>query len=248
MKKVICLLSMFVFSLIYAQPKYDINVIAVGIGEKNPTFNESLFPHIAFYYTPKLVSQAQLNETGKSALSFVGKAAREVFEGEPKVIAQWWDERDLRKHAIVFDKNGVGTWQGYLEVGGELIDSKGKGEESSLEDTFEFLLEDNEIMDYDKDKEFDPDDFDCLIERKMVDFEVAANDGKTKSIKSCVEIGKPTMVVFFQIPKDVDINAMKTEKKDESVGGFLSSMTQQAAGENWMTMFKDIESQFFNKK
>ncbi len=232
-------------SFLLAQGKYDINVVAIGIGEKNPTFDEGRFPHISFYYTPKLISKAEVGEEGKAAVALFGGAAREVFEGEPEVLAKWWDETDIRNHAIIFDKNGVGAWQGWLKPDRDLIDCEGKGEESSVEDIFEYLLEDNEVIEFDDGKEFDYEDNDCLIETKMVDFMVVTPTGEEKSTKSIVENGKATMVIFFQISKDVDLNAVANVEEDESVGSFLGSIVKTTAGESWEVLFKKIEGEFF---
>jgi len=104
-----------------AQDTYDINVIMIGIGGKNATFDESKYPDLSFYYTPNLVSKAELGETAKSALSLFGDGAREIFEGKPDILAKWWDDKDLRNYALLFDKNGVGTWQGRLNIEDNLV-------------------------------------------------------------------------------------------------------------------------------
>ena len=253
MKKSVSLI-VFLFlafsALIAGEDKYDINVIMIGIGAKNPTFDESKFPNLKFYYTPGLVSKAELDETAKGALSlFAGETAREVFEGKPDILAKWWDEMDLRNYALIFDKNGVGTWQGKLNIEDDLVeDSEGEGEESSLEDTFEFLIEDGNTVDFDEDKEFDCEDDDSIIETKLPDFEVVAPDSSKIMISELMSNDKPTMIVFFQISKDVDINAAKDADKEESVGGFLSSQVQSAAGLNWKHLMKNLEFYIFGNE
>lgn len=230
----------------YAQSQYDIKVVAVGIGEKNPTFSESNFPNIEFYYTPGLVSKAEVDETGKAVVALLGDGAREVFEGKPEVLAKWWDDRDLRSYAILFDKNGVGTWQGMLRRE-EIMDNNGKGaNEENLENAVQALLEDGETTELDNEKAFDFEDDECLLQTKMPDFEVATATGEKKSIKSVVENGKTTLLVFFQISKDVDVNAAKKSEESKSFGSFLSGMTQSAAGVLWSQLFKNLEFYIYN--
>lgn len=233
-----------------AQDIPDVKVIMLGIGAKNATFDETRFPHLSFFYTPELISQAQLDGTEKSALSLLaGDATREVFEGKPELLAKWWDETDIRSHAILFDKNGVGTWQGWIDRKDELMDSRGYGDEEELEDAFEFLFEDEEVTELDADKEFDYEDNDCLIESKIPDFEVTSVSGEKKSIKNMVEDGKATLLVFFQIPSDVDLVAAKKEvKKEDGLSGFLGGLTQTVAGEEWEQTIIKIENQLFQYK
>lgn len=249
-----CLSNKFLFSFLllllwgvnYAQPKYNLKVVAVGIGDKNPTFNESNFPNIEFYYTPGLVSKAEVDETGKAVVALLGDVAREIFEGTPEILAKWWDDKDLRSYAILFDRNGVGTWQGRLsrEV---ILDNKGKGvSEDNLEDAVEKLVEDEELTEFDNGKNFDFEKDDCLLQTKMPDFEVTSARGEKKSVKSVIENGKTTLFVFFQISKDVDIDAGKKTEESESVGSILSGFTKSAAGVTWSELFKNLEFYIYN--
>jgi hypothetical protein len=189
-----------------------------------------------------MISQAEVGDEVKSAVALFGGSTREVFAGKPEILVNWYDEMDLRNYALVFDKNGVGTWQGKLDLEDHMIeDSEGKGEEESLEDTFEFLIEDGEEMDYDEDKEFDYEDDDSIIEMNMPDFEVVAVDGTKKSINALSKTGKTTMIVFFQISKDIDLNAADEVKEEEGIGGFLSATTKSMAGFGWQQLMRQIE-------
>jgi len=198
-------------------------------------------------YTPGLISQAQLHEGGKSALSlFGGKAARENFKGTPEMLVKWWDETDLRDHAILFDKNGVGAWEGSIaRDDDDLMACKGKGDEKELEDALEKFVLKTKDADYDTKKKFEADEADALIEMKMPDFEVITPDSQKISIKSLIETGKPTMVVFFQISANVNLKEAKESGAGKSTGGFLSSMVKGAAAGKWDTRFISLESQLF---
>jgi len=245
-KLLISFLLILLWRVNYAQPKYDLKVVAVGIGEKNQTFNESNFPNIEFYYTPGLLSKAELDETGKSVVALLGDGAREIFEGTPELLAKWWDDRDLRSYAILFDRNGVGAWQGKLRRE-EIFDNKGKGaDEDNLEDAVTTLIEDEEFPEFDDGKEFDYEEDDCLLQTKMPDFEVTSARGDKKSIKNIIENGKTTLFVFFQISKDVDVNAAQKSEKSESLGSFLGGLTQSAAGVTWSELFKNLEFYIYN--
>lgn len=230
--------------LIHSQDMGKLKVIMVGIGQQNPSLDHGKYQHLKFYYTPELKSQAEMSTNAKSALSFLGgtKASREIFKGEPKILADWWDETDLRGHAILFDKNGVGFWQGWVDKRDDIIDSRGEGEEKVLEDALEAIFEDGETADFDDDKEFEIDEDDNLIERKMVDFKVVGKNGNQISIKELIEKGDPTLVVFFAIPSDIDINALaKEEKVNDS---FFGALSQTATAFEFLKLFEKVESIF----
>ncbi|GAB4126976.1 MAG: hypothetical protein Fur0015_00550 [Ignavibacteriales bacterium] len=231
-------------STCFSQDMSKLKVIMVGIGGMNPTLDHGKYPHLKFYYTPELKSQAQLNATEKSALSLFGgmKSSREIFKGEPKILADWWDEIDLRGHAILFDKNGVGFWQGWVDRLDDIFDSRGYGEEKELGDALEAIFDDGETADFDDDKEFEADEDDNLIERKMVDFIVVGKDEKPISVASIIEPGKPTLIVFFSLPLDIDITAAaKEEKRNDS---FLGSLTQTVVGFEYEKLFQKVEALF----
>ena len=129
------LVTLLIFaSIITAQDYNKLKVIMIGIGDKNPTLDQGIYSHAKFYYTPELKSQAELSTNEKAALSFLGgtKSSREIFKGEPKILADWWDETDLRGHAILFDKNGTGFWQGWVDRRDDILDSRGFGDEKVL--------------------------------------------------------------------------------------------------------------------
>ena len=162
------------------------------------------------------------------------------------MLIKWWDELDLRDHAILFDKNGVGSWEGSVaRDDDDLLACKGKGEESKLEDALEVYVTDAKTSDFDAKKQFDPEEADALIEMKMPEFEVITPDGQKASIKSLIETGKPTMIVFFQITPNVNLKEAKESGAEKSSGGFLSSMVKGAAAGKWDTRFISLESQLF---
>jgi len=101
----------------------------------------------------------------------------------------------------------------------------------------------------DEDKEFDFEDDDSIIETLIPGFKVSTIDSSQKDIRELIKKGKPTMVVFFQISKDVDLNAAKKEvKKDKGIGGFFSSTVKTMAGNNWKSLMENIEFYIFGKK
>ena len=251
MKKIILIKTVLVLILFLslnnnAQEQYKINIEMLGIGSHNPTFNEQQFPDLKFYYTPKLISQAKVDKTGKSLVNLFGGDTREIFEGEPAHLAKWWDEKNLKNYAVLFDKNGVGAWQGYLNLDeDDILDSDAEwGDHELLKDILEQLIEDNENIELDVDKNND----ESLLEREMPDFSVETINNEKKSIKYLVKSDKPTLLVIFQMPKDVDLNAQKKMEKEKSVGGFLGNVVQTTAKQTWLRVMQKIEFSVFKKE
>ena len=250
--KTILVLILFISFNNNAQEQYKINIVMLGIGSHNPTFNGQQFPDLKYYYTPELISQAKVDKTGKALVNLFGGDTREIFEGEPAHLAKWWDEKNLKNYAVLFDKNGVGAWQGYLNLDeDDILDSDAEGgDHESLKDILEQLIEDNENIELDVDKnndEFDYGDDESLLEREMPDFSVETINNEKKSIKSLVKSDKPTLLVIFQMPKDVDLNAQKKMETEKSVGGFLSNVVQTTAKQTWLRVMQKIEFSVFNK-
>lgn len=245
MKKTTVLISLLVLTLgINAKSKQPVpEIIMIGIGERNPTFNESLYPDITFYYTPDLVSQAQAGEAVKAAVALSG-AARESFSGEPEFIANVNDEHDLKKAFFVFDKNGVCYSHGY-DIGrrGDLIKTVGI-DGNSLGDTFkDVLTKEKEAKKSKKEMKIKKDDF--MLGHQMPDFNIVSPDGASVSIKSITESGKPVMIIFFQLSKDLDIQAAKESGKGKSGKSFGKAMLSGAAGVTLTNLCNSIESEFF---
>lgn len=224
------------------QPK----LLMVGIGAKNPTFDESRFTHLNFVYTPGLESQAKLGGTGKSALALMGGGAtREIYKGTPEFLADWWDETDIRYHAVLFDANGVGAWEGWIDRREEIMESVGYGDDKNLGKMVKEIVRKGKTSKL-KDKKFNPKKSDALLNNEMPDFEVVSAGNVRTSINRLIQDGSPTLVMFFQIPPDADLQSAKESGAGKSSGMFLKSMVQATAGSDWENMFKRIEGQLFN--
>lgn len=234
--------------------KNELRVVMLGIGAKNPTFDESRFPHLTFVYTPGLVSQAKLSGTGKAAVA-LAPGARETFKGTPEVLERWWDAKDIRSHALLFDKNGICSWEGNVS-GRDMLGTQGCPKKTKLGEMMARLVYNGETTKPDPKKKFRPEkkllskDFfnpqhDPLLRIKMPEFDVTTLSGETKKISSLIETGRPTLVVFFQITPDADLQEAKESHKGKSGKEFFAAMVRGAAGSKLEQLFIDIESALF---
>lgn len=220
-------------------------VVLIGIGEKNPTLDESKYPNLEFYYTPGLKSNATASATTKSALSIAG-VAKETFSGEPKFIETIWNEKQMQKGFMLFDKNGLCVTQGYeiTRQGGD-IGRRLCADKDKLQDHLkDYVKKEKEGKKSKKDMKMKKSDF--MIGHNMPEFNVVTPSGEEKPINDIIK-GQPTLVVFFQLASDVDIEeGKKSDQSDKSGKELFAAATQAAAGADLTQVFVELESQFFN--
>ena len=74
-------------------------VIVVNLGPKNPHFDESVYPHLHFYYTPDI--KAVLADENTMNHSF-------AIQGQPGFLVQAFNEKQIKEYGfLLFDKNGI---------------------------------------------------------------------------------------------------------------------------------------------
>jgi len=239
------IIGMLIFAnSVFAGKGVDVpEVIVIGVGEKNPTFNEAQYPHIKFYYTPGLKSQAQAGSAAKSVIALSG-AARETFAGDPQFLADVNDDHELKGSFFVFDKNGVCYSHGY-DIGRRGAYLKTVGiDGNALEDTFKELIKKEKVAkENTKEMKLKKEDF--MMGRKMPEYNISDVSGNEVSIKSITESGKPVIIIFIQLPSDIDIQEAKESGKGKSGKAFGASMLAGTAGATTTALCENIESEFF---
>jgi hypothetical protein len=256
MKKVTLSLLIVVIAIssAFAQAKNVPTVVLIGIGAKNLTFDETDFKNFKFYYTPGMVSQVQTdNKAVKGALTaFGGKTAKAIYKGEPKILEEFWDKKELRYHALLYDKNGVSCWEGTIDPEGDVLDAKGF-DDMTLKDALKQYVEKEKTVEKEASGEIEILDAGSLrrgkyynyplAERKIPEFNTADVTGKEVSVKSIIEIGSPVLVIFFELPADIDCKAAQESKKVT-----LGQMMQSAGGGSVSQNLQKIHTQLFGKK
>lgn len=224
--------------------KLNPNIVVIGIGAKNPTFNEAQYPDLKFYYTPGLKSQAKVSTSGKAALSLFG-AAVEKFEGTPEFLAEMWNTKsNMKESFMIFDEDGLCFTQGYRLGGRGAIDKQNCINKKSIAKNVKALVKKGKKAKKAK-KKMKLKKSNFMVGREFPDFKVSDSSGKEFAINDLVKGEKATIVVFFQISKDIDFNAGKESGKGKSGRAFGKAILGSAAGANQLKVFEKIESNVF---
>ena len=113
-------------SSLFGQIKYLPKVIVLFYGEKNPTFDESKYPDLKFYYLPDIKVESSGKTSGKTASRAFGsimgvgnqasKESSAPLSGSPEQLVKLGV---MTNDAFLFDKNGVftGTYWGDFKSG-----------------------------------------------------------------------------------------------------------------------------------
>jgi hypothetical protein len=232
-------------------------VVVIGIGEKNPDFDEAKFPNITFYYTPGLVVQAKPDSKGsKAVMALAGSAVVDVYEGTPAFLVDVINEHELTGNFFVFDKSGHCYSHGF-DIGrsGNYINAVGV-DGASLEDTFKDLIKKEKVTKPAK-KEMKLKKSDYMMGRQFSEFNVTDISGNEVAIKSITENGKPVVIIFMQIPIDAKIGEAKTYDEEttnkemakaKSGRDFAKSMIKGMSATDYYEVPRRIESDFFNNE
>lgn len=240
----VCVIALSFLTVVNAQKlsKMPPNVVLIGIGEKNQTFNENLYPNLKIYYTPDLKPVNSASETGSAVNSLVD-VAKFTYEGTPDFIKTLWNEKEIDKAFMMFDKNGLCVSQGYNILKQNDIGSRFCTDKKPLSEHVKNTVKKDKTGKAAK-KEMKLKKSDFMIGFSFPDFELTDAAGKTAKIADILG-GKATLVVFFNIPSNIDTQVAKESGKGKSGKAFLKGMVSGAAGAGLSSVFIELESQIF---
>lgn len=229
---------------VFAKKKLDVpQVVMIGVGAKNPSFYETQYPNISFYYTPGLEYKQQTGDGSKGA-AILGAVVDKILEGSPEFFATIGSEHKLIDCYFLFDKNGICYTQGYdITRRGELLKATGVNDKS-LADAFAETVKKEKVAKVSK-KEMKLKKSDFLIGRKLPDCKLVDDKGSEVSSKSITESGKPVLVLFFHLDADIDIQAAKESGEGKSGGEFFQDMMDGATGGGLTGFCEQVEREFF---
>lgn len=218
------------YSVVFAAMPYaPKEVIAVHLGPKNATFDESKFPDIRFYYTPDLVF------------------TQERSSGKPALLVSWLNKKGLRAdEAIVLDKDGNVAFKNVLLSFKKIEDAIGQGDLDTMGNVLKRVVEENKSAPYVSDKPFDPSDL-SMLGRKFPDFQVANASGEIISMKALLySDDSPRLVFFYRIPKDHVFKDISDSMKDvTSPLQVLGAVTSQSVQDEYLAILNRFEDDLY---
>ena len=252
-----------VFAQMKIQPS---KVVVVMLGAKNPTFDESKFPDLKFYYTPGLKLEDNGGIYGKksknkkknawsSALG-VGAASHDEavnkFSGTPEELVK---AEAGSGYAYVFDKNGViagklfSGKQQYFNKNTKFMVSFNKMKRSWESETFDGLMKDlvkkgNTVKPAKKPKKHDRYEPGYDIPGA----EIADKDGNKVNLKELTKSDPATLVYFAYVNPEYDLNAGKESGAGKKGKDYSNDVAMTIAAEKQISPLYELESGIYGKK
>ncbi len=260
----IFLMALLVSGVSFGQMKYKPKVIVVVLGAKNPTFDESKFPDLHFYYTPELklsknggiYGKASKNKKKNAWSSALGMGATshaeatQNYTGEPAVLVE--------KHvgsgtAYIFDKNGrvnAETFNGKREDFNNktkfMVDfnkMKRSWKTESFGDLMKLLVKKGETMK--PPKKFKTSH---LLGKEVYAFEVEDKDGNKADIQSITKGNPATLLLFLYVSPKYDFNQGKESGAGKKGKDYMNQVAQTVAADRQIGPLYSLEKGIFGKK
>lgn len=254
MKKIIVLiLAMLLTNFSFAQKLHKIapKIIVIGLGEKNPFFDESQYPDLNFFYTPTLnIDYGSDKNTVSDTILRTNlnyKLKDITFSGTPDYILAISKKDNPIHHFLLFDRNGICYTYGFeLSEKGDLAEQKCENK-LSLAENLQKLVKKKKLAKKVR-KPFTLEKPKSIIGNRLENFPIQNLNGDALELNSL--LGQTAcMLVFFNLPADVDIRPISKENKK-----LLERKEVQQAkdrveiGEKSTKILSDLEEQFFKLK
>lgn len=255
MKKHYLVLLAFLFvSVTFAQKldKIAPKIIVIGLGEKNPNFDESQFPDLNFYYTPTLDidygSEEMVAAAIKAATNPFYKPEEVKFSGTPEFIVSI--KRERASTFLLFDGEGACYTIGYnlvKDIAGARCENK-----KSLSDNLSDVVKKGKTIKAAK-KPYSEGSPHSLVGNKVENFTIQNLAGENIELADVLD-DKATLVVLFHLPLDVDFRPLPTQEEMKALGKKEGSKAQfkanliQEMGKDATEVLRELETQFFKMK
>ncbi len=189
-------------------------IIAIGIGEKNESFDESQYPDLDIYYTPTLIVNKyglSLYDRTKeyikaSTIPFYKskKMIGEQYSGTPKLIIDFTSnsDRSITNTYMLFDKEGLCYTIGYDAT---LSSNRQNANKKTFGDNLTAMVKKGKTIKAAK-KLYRIGKNHSLIGNKLGDFPIQSIGGETMELKSLLG-EEAVLVMFFYLDTDLDATA-----------------------------------------
>ena len=254
----ILLTALLIAGISLGQMKYKPKVVVVVLGPKNPTFDESRFPDLHFYYTPNLVLKTYKKaskKTNKKAWSAAiglghtaGAEANDRYTGEPAAIVENKIHSGI---TYLLDKNGViagKTFNGKKEYFNSnmsmMVDFK-KFQRKIVSESFgellKSLIKKGETVKKGKANYQD-------IGTDFYNFKVSDGNGLEHNMSRLIEGTPATLLYFIYINPEYDLNKGKESGAGKKGKDYMNQVAQTVAAEKQIEPLYNLEKGIFGKR
>ncbi len=233
-------------NLIKMAPK----VVVINLGPKNPHFDESIFPHLQFYYTPEI--QADITNENEINGHFKVK-------GSPEFLVKGFNEGHFKEYNfLLFDKNGVCYTEGgdlLQDVDmGKVVCANGKDLATNLKDLVKkgkTAKVSNKPLKWGKSHTSLKLGLSKSVITKSAfltghsfpdDVMVETADGKKVKLQEVIK-GSPTLVMFIYIPPEGNLETMDKYYNGNEPKPSKAIQKKYVKNVLYLSM---LEGQFFN--
>lgn len=237
MKKIVLPLLLLLVMLCPALAKTKMpfapeNVIAIHIGPKNPTFDESKFTDIKFFYTPNL------------------KYTDKAVTGTPEILTKWLNRGLRLDEAIVLDKNGDGAFIGFLTRDKRIEDAFSQGDLDSLGNVLRSVVEEGRATPHATDKPLKLDDLSGILGKKFPNFKIVNSAGKVTTTKAIIyDVNElPTLIYFYRIPPGHKFQSAEQAMQDvETPMQALAGIAGMSVSDEQYGILERLESELYGR-
>ena len=227
---VVCvLLAAAVASAHAAMPYATKNVTVIFLGPKNPTFNESLYPDLKFYYTPQL------------------KWGVKTSTGTPEFLVGWLNKKLEPDTVFITDKDGIVAFVTFLYKEKSICDAQILGDVDNVGSILKSVVEEKHSV-YDRSSK--PADYNLITGlrgHKFPSFNITTASGETVSTETILYSDyEPKMLMFSYIPEDhVFKSAEDTMKNTTTFLQAISGIANMTAGDEYTLLFDKLETEIY---
>ena len=237
MKKYMLLIIAVLISIICsasfaAMPYAPKNVIAINLGPKNPTFDESKFPDIKFFYAPGINW-----DTNKTT-------------GKPTFLADWLNNKGLRPdQAVLLDKNGFGDFECFLMTNTKIEDNKILGDIENMGEALHAVVENGRTSGDRTNKEMDLSMISATYGHPFPNFEIVSSSGEVTTTQNAINsVGLPTIVFVYYIPQDHQFKSAESSMKDvTSVMQAIGGIANMSVSDDRTELLNRIETDLYGR-
>jgi hypothetical protein len=259
--------ALLMTGLSFGQMKYKPSkVMVVVLGPKNPTFDESKFPDLKFYYLPDIklsknggiYGKASKNKKKNAWSSALGVGATshaekdQNYTGKPAIVV----EKHIASGTVyVFDKNGLSNAE---VLGAQYSDDfitnqtkfmvdfnkmKREWETETFGSLMKSLVKKGETMKPPKKHKTSH-----LLGRKIYAFQVTDASGKEYDIQNMTKGDPATLLMFLYINPEYDFNKGKESGAGKKGKNYMNDVSQSMAADKQIAPLYNLEKGIFGKR